>query len=123
MWQALKVACETPDRPLAQVILESAGIQLPAGQLTHSYDERGNHYVIPEFCLAFPQNVMDGDSPQPIKQAAATKASPRVLHTNVLSSKRPDPEITITLRISTGRDIQAKVHTSGCKPPWEDLGG
>jgi hypothetical protein len=47
----LQAACETPDRELARVIVESAGVRLPRGQLTECYDERGHLYNIPEHCI------------------------------------------------------------------------
>lgn len=58
IWDALKAACETDDVSLAQAIIDGANISLPTGSLTDAYDELGNHYVIPVYCVSMPTNII-----------------------------------------------------------------
>lgn len=54
IWEALRAAADaadTGDYGLAQAILDGANISIPTGQLTEAYDELGNRYVIPPYCL------------------------------------------------------------------------
>jgi len=79
IWQALKAVCETDSLEMAQVIVESAGIKVPTGKLTDGcYDELGNQYVLPNFCLIDPSNMIDGatgnEVRQPLLEADANKS-------------------------------------------------
>jgi len=63
IWQALKAVCETDSLEMAQAIIESAGIKVPTGKLTDGcYDELGNQYVLPNFCLIDPSNMISSDA-------------------------------------------------------------
>ena len=55
----MKAACESEDEMLTAAILDSADIRLPNGTLRLAYDELGNMYKIPAFCLTFPDNMLD----------------------------------------------------------------
>ncbi|MEQ2159346.1 Ubiquitin domain-containing protein 1 [Goodea atripinnis] len=75
IWDALKaaaVALESNDHELAQAIVDGANITLPHGTLTECYDELGNRYQLPVYCLAPPVNLISecsdedpSDSPEP----------------------------------------------------------
>ncbi|CAG8581419.1 8998_t:CDS:2 [Ambispora gerdemannii] len=59
IWQALRCACESEDLILAQAIIDSANITIPTGNLTNGcYDELGNRYVIPVYCIVEPVNLI-----------------------------------------------------------------
>ncbi|KAJ1734090.1 hypothetical protein LPJ61_001247, partial [Coemansia biformis] len=59
IWQALRLACESDDQQLAQTIVESVGVTVPTGRVTDgAYDERGACYVIPQYCLSAPTNLV-----------------------------------------------------------------
>ncbi|RUS27962.1 hypothetical protein BC938DRAFT_482511 [Jimgerdemannia flammicorona] len=65
IWQALRAAVEAQDLKLAQSILDAANITMPTGSPADGcYDELGNRYVIPTYCLVEPTNMIrsaDGD--------------------------------------------------------------
>lgn len=61
-WNAIRLAIENIDDDLgtAQTILDAAGVTLPTGNLVNgAYDEVGNHYHLPEHCVADPSNVIN----------------------------------------------------------------
>jgi Ubiquitin-binding domain len=64
-WNSLRVAVELShqgDLPNAQAVLDSAGITIPSGDLgAGCYDELGHRFVIPNFVLSEPSNIMDDD--------------------------------------------------------------
>uniref|UniRef100_A0A3P9QBK9 Ubiquitin domain containing 1b n=1 Tax=Poecilia reticulata TaxID=8081 RepID=A0A3P9QBK9_POERE len=96
IWDALKaaaVALECNDHELAQAIVDGANITLPHGTLTECYDELGNRYQLPVYCLAPPVNLISecsdedrSDSPEP----------------SVASKK----EFQLKVRLSTGKDVR-----------------
>lgn len=96
IWDALKaaaVALECNDHELAQAIVDGASITLPHGTLTECYDELGNRYQLPVYCLAPPVNLISersdedpNDSPEP---SVATKK-----------------EFQLKVRLSTGKDVR-----------------
>lgn len=62
IWNALRTVCELgpEDNTTAQAILDSVGISIPTGDLTDGcYDELGNRYVIPIFCIVEPSNLVE----------------------------------------------------------------
>jgi len=62
IWDALKAAAqaaENQDYGLAQAIIDGANISLPNGTLTDCYDELGNRYQLPIYCLTAPANMGD----------------------------------------------------------------
>ncbi|KAJ3077933.1 hypothetical protein HK102_004853 [Quaeritorhiza haematococci] len=64
IWMALRLACEAATQEDAQAIIDSANITIPTGNLTEGcYDELGNHYVIPIFCIVEPTNLIRDNQP------------------------------------------------------------
>ncbi|GJQ09105.1 hypothetical protein GpartN1_g896.t1 [Galdieria partita] len=60
MWQALKAAAETTEDTLRNEIVKAAGLT-PAnreGTLESCYDELGNYYEVPVYCLRDPDNLV-----------------------------------------------------------------
>ena len=54
---------------LAQAIADSAGISVPTGKLTDGcYDELGNQYIVPNFCLIEPSNLVEKSSTNDVNQ-------------------------------------------------------
>ncbi|KAM6951019.1 ubiquitin domain-containing protein 1 [Aplochiton taeniatus] len=96
IWDALKaaaVALESSDHELAQAIVDGASITLPHGTLTECYDELGNRYQLPVYCLAPPINLISersdddpSDSPEP--------------------TVAPKKEFQLKVRLSTGKDLR-----------------
>ncbi|XP_028824790.1 ubiquitin domain-containing protein 1-like isoform X2 [Denticeps clupeoides] len=96
IWDALKAAAmalECNDHELAQAIVDGANITLPHGSLTECYDELGNRYQLPAYCLAPPTNLIlerneSEVSEQPEPQAPSRK------------------EFPLKVRLSTGKDLR-----------------
>ncbi|XP_072230116.1 ubiquitin domain-containing protein 1 isoform X1 [Leuresthes tenuis] len=96
IWDALKaaaVALECNDHELAQAIVDGASITLPHGTLTECYDELGNRYQLPVYCLVPPLNLISersdedpSDSPEP--------------------PVPPKKEFQLKVRLSTGKDLR-----------------
>ncbi|PAA91073.1 hypothetical protein BOX15_Mlig015324g2 [Macrostomum lignano] len=66
IWDALRAAAcamEASDHELAQAIISGAGIMLPRGLLTDSYDELGTRYQLPLYVLSAPSNLADSPPP------------------------------------------------------------
>lgn len=62
IWQALKASAEAvlqspPDYDHAQLVIDSAGISLPQGNLESCYDELGTLYSIPTWVVATPKRL------------------------------------------------------------------
>jgi len=74
IWQVLKAACEEPDRDLARVLLETAGVTLAGGHLLTAYDELGNRYDIPIYCSCYPDNVVE-DTQRTCSPSSSTPAT------------------------------------------------
>ncbi|KAJ3149116.1 Ubiquitin domain-containing protein 2 [Geranomyces michiganensis] len=84
IWQALRAACEAPSLTLAQAIVDSANMTVPTGKLTDGcYDELGNNYRIPNYCVIEPTNLLPASAPA----AGASSTSPTV--TDPSSSTSP----------------------------------
>ena len=61
------------DLPTAQAVLDSAGITIPSGDLgLGCYDERGHRFVIPEFVLSEPSNIMDDEVEMKPRDSSST---------------------------------------------------
>ncbi|CAH1766817.1 6842_t:CDS:2 [Entrophospora sp. SA101] len=62
IWQAIRCACESDDIILSQAVIDTANITIPTGNLAEGcYDELGNRYVIPVYCLVDPINILHKD--------------------------------------------------------------
>ncbi|XP_024288346.1 ubiquitin domain-containing protein 2 [Oncorhynchus tshawytscha] len=102
IWDALRAAAqafESNDHELAQAIIDGASITLPHGALTECYDELGNRYQLPVYCLSPPVNMIE------------EKSDPESLEVS-----EPPPsegqECQLRLRLSTGRDLRLAVRTT-----------
>ena len=49
---------ENGDFGLASVIIETAGIKVPNGSLSETFDEVGHKYQLPLYCLSPPLNLI-----------------------------------------------------------------
>jgi len=62
IWAVLRSAIEEPELDTAQQMLEAAAIILRSGDLVDgAYDELGNRYDIPEYCLSDPVHLREPD--------------------------------------------------------------
>lgn len=102
IWDALKAAAyaaECNDYSLAQAIIDGANISLPNGTLTDCYDELGNRYQLPVYCLSAPVNMIEENGDH---------------ETNSESEQSPNgAEIAIKVRLSTtGNDLKLALRTT-----------
>uniref|UniRef100_A0A671LW90 Ubiquitin domain-containing protein 1 n=1 Tax=Sinocyclocheilus anshuiensis TaxID=1608454 RepID=A0A671LW90_9TELE len=96
IWDALKAAAlalECNDHELAQAIVDGANITLPHGSLTECYDELGNRYQLPVYCLAPPVNLI-------------TERSEEDLSDNPEPLTTQKKEFQLKVRLSTGKDLR-----------------
>ncbi|XP_035266785.1 ubiquitin domain-containing protein 2-like isoform X1 [Anguilla anguilla] len=106
IWDALKAAAhafESGDHELAQAIIDGASITLPHGALTECYDELGNRYQVPIYCLAPPVNTIEEKSELSELDARDVPEPPP-----------PDSgqECLLRLRLSSGRDLRLPVRST-----------
>ncbi|XP_014667493.1 PREDICTED: ubiquitin domain-containing protein 2-like isoform X2 [Priapulus caudatus] len=100
IWDALKAAsyaAEVNDHGLAQAIIDGANITLPHGTLTECYDELGNRYQLPVYVLSGPTNMIEEHSETDQGQD---------------SNATLGPEVTLKLRLSTGKDLKLLCRTT-----------
>ncbi|XP_030756869.1 ubiquitin domain-containing protein 2 [Sitophilus oryzae] len=91
IWDALRaaaMAAEQHDFELAQAIVDGAGVFVPNGYITDCYDQLGERYQVPIYCLSYPINIVkeDGrDSPaecsEPVESGTETVLKLRLSHT------------------------------------------
>ncbi|KAK2896835.1 hypothetical protein Q8A67_011323 [Cirrhinus molitorella] len=96
IWDALKaaaVAIECNDHELAQAIVDGASITLPHGSLMECYDELGNRYQLPAYCLAPPVNLVSECNDHNMSE-----------HSELLEKK--EKEFQLKVRLSTGKDLR-----------------
>ncbi|KAM4624005.1 ubiquitin domain-containing protein 1 [Polymixia lowei] len=96
IWDALKaaaVALECNDHELAQAIVDGASITLPHGTLTECYDELGNRYQLPVYCLAPPVNLISERSDEDPSDSPEPPVAPK-------------KEFQLKVRLSTGKDLR-----------------
>ena len=61
------------DLSTAQAVLDSAGITIPTGDLgLGCYDELGHRFVVPDFALSEPSNIMDDDVEMKPRDSSST---------------------------------------------------
>ncbi|CAL1573187.1 unnamed protein product [Knipowitschia caucasica] len=121
IWDALRAAAsafEGNDHLLAQAILDGASITLPHGALTECYDELGNRYQLPVYCLSPPVNMIEERSDEPDGSDPDCSAVDPNATTGV-GGGGADPtaavvggESQLRLRLSTGRDLRLTVRSS-----------
>ena len=84
-WNSLRVAVELShqnDLATAQAVLDSAGIIIPTGDLGMGcYDESGHRFVIPEFVLSDPRNIMDDEVEMKPRDSSSTAVMKREIET------------------------------------------
>ncbi|XP_061658560.1 ubiquitin domain-containing protein 2 isoform X2 [Syngnathoides biaculeatus] len=108
IWDALRAAAgafESRDHPLAQAILDGASITLPHGALSECYDELGNRYQLPVYCLAPPVNMIEERSDEP-------DGSDRDSCSGTDATEGDGGERQLRLRLSTGRDLRLRARSS-----------
>ncbi|KAI9204802.1 uncharacterized protein BJ171DRAFT_598832 [Polychytrium aggregatum] len=132
IWQALKAACETSDDQLAQIIIDSANVKVPTGNLADGcYDELGNQYVIPLFCIVNPTNLAQ-DGPADSSNTGSENPPVSILQASHLASRKEaagddsqyttqdgdvakstderfTPRTKITARLSTAKDLKLEL--------------
>jgi len=113
IWVALKAAVDATfkeDIPLAQAILDGAGVSLPGGSLRECYDEWGTRYSIPVYCLSNPLNLVlesDRDSPAEFSEPVPSSAS-----SGGHVQGNQGEELKVKVRLSTtGEDIRLVLNT------------
>lgn len=103
IWDALRAAAtaaESQDFQLAQAILDGAIISVPNGFLTECYDELGNRYQVPVYCLSYPINIVK-------------EASGRDSPVECSESIDGGTEVILKLRLSsTCSDVKLSVYSS-----------
>lgn len=132
IWDGLRaatLAAEQDDFVLAQAILDGANICTPNGTLSEAYDELGNKYVVPIYCLSRPLNLLcEEDSDEsPTKEAISTvetvSSDPADLENHVmrlrLNSSGQETEVRLrgNETIAHGKRELGKTY-SGLKQRW-----
>jgi len=114
IWVALKAAVDAmfkDDIPLAQAILDGAGVSLPGGSLCECYDEWGTRYSIPVYCLSNPLNLVmesDRDSPAEFSEPVPGSAS----SSGPAEQQDQGEELKVKVRLSTtGEDVRLVLNT------------
>ncbi|KAL7326875.1 hypothetical protein PS15p_209145 [Mucor circinelloides] len=123
IWQALRVAFEESDIIMARSILEAANIILPTGNPCEGcFDELGNEYEIPVYCVVSPVNLIsepdrrettdDDQSSLAMSCTFLMKQSPSNYSNSTMDHQQlvPAPDcstnpFTIVVRLSTEKDI------------------
>lgn len=115
IWDALRAAAsafEGNDHPLAQAILDGASITLPHGALTECYDELGNRYQLPVYCLSPPVNMIEERSDDPDGSDPDSGAADPMAGSGGGGDPGSGGEFQLRLRLSTGRDLRLAVRSS-----------
>lgn len=103
IWDALKAASEQEDLVMAQAIVDSANISLPTGSLTEAYDELGNNYKVPLYCINKPTNLIKNED---IREHRSNE-------TEEEEKDLPTGEaFPVKFRLSTGKEIKLQVYPS-----------
>ncbi|XP_030058756.1 ubiquitin domain-containing protein 1 [Microcaecilia unicolor] len=123
IWDALKAAAyaiEANDLELAQAIVDGGSITLPHGSLTECFDELGNRYQLPVYCLAPPVNLIlercdeeGADTPEPA-------ANPRrEFQLKVRLSSGKDVKLSASMTDSIGQLKKQLYAEEGIEPSWQ----
>ncbi|CAB3990315.1 Ubiquitin domain-containing 2 [Paramuricea clavata] len=103
IWDALKAATEQEDISMAQAIVDSANISLPTGSLTEAYDELGNNYKVPLYCINKPSNLIKNED---------------IRETTVNDNEDEEKDVPtgeaypVKFRLSTGKEMKLQVYPS-----------
>ncbi|XP_046385489.1 ubiquitin domain-containing protein 2 [Ischnura elegans] len=100
IWDALRAAAtaaESQDFQLAQAILDGAIISVPNGFLTECYDELGNRYQVPVYCLSYPINIVKeaGGRDSPVECSDSPNGGTEVILKLRLSSTCSDVKLSV----------------------------
>jgi hypothetical protein len=75
-WNSIRVAVELShqnDLTTAQAVLDSAGITIPSGDIGQGcYDELGHRFVVPEFVLSEPSNILNDEAKSKPRDSSST---------------------------------------------------
>ncbi|XP_060527018.1 ubiquitin domain-containing protein 1 [Cylas formicarius] len=126
IWDALRaaaVAAEARDYDLAQAILDGAGVFVPNGYITDCYDQLGERYQVPIYCLSYPINIVKEDngrdSPaecsEPVEGGAETVLKLR------LSNSFSDVKMTVYSRDTIGvckKKLQSQEGIEASRQRW-----
>ncbi|XP_061902571.1 ubiquitin domain-containing protein 2 [Entelurus aequoreus] len=110
IWDALRAAAsafESHDHQLAQAILDGASITLPHGALTECYDELGNRYQLPVYCLSPPVNMIEERSDEPDGSDPDSGGA----DASAGGDGGAAGDFQLRLRLSTGRDLRLPVRS------------
>ncbi|XP_043912166.1 ubiquitin domain-containing protein 1 [Protopterus annectens] len=123
IWDALKAAAyavESNDHELAQAILDGANVMLPYGSLTECYDELGNRYQLPVYCLAPPVNLItencDDDGTDAPELPSNVK---REFQLKVRLSTGKDVKLTVSMADTIGQLKKQLFAEEGLEPAWQ----
>jgi len=108
IWQALRAAAECEDTETAQAITAAVNVTLPLGNLSMAYDELGNKYEIPPYCLSNPSNLIHEDP----SSAAAPAGGPNSGAQAAGQEPEDLADIAIKLRLNTGKEIPWTGHAT-----------
>ncbi|TNN64284.1 Ubiquitin domain-containing protein 2 [Liparis tanakae] len=116
IWDALRAAAsafESSDHLLAQAILDGASITLPHGALAECYDELGNRYQLPVYCLSPPVNMIEERSDElDGSDLDSGAADPSAGGGGLGGDAGSGGERQLRLRLSTGRDLRLAVRST-----------
>ncbi|OLY84690.1 Ubiquitin domain-containing protein 2 [Smittium mucronatum] len=89
IWQALRQVVESTDESLSQAILAGANIIVPSKKLIEGcFDEFGSKYLIPDYCLSLPRNLVD--DPPSSQDQTHQNASSRSVHQDPSDASIPN---------------------------------
>ncbi|KAJ3224025.1 Ubiquitin domain-containing protein 2 [Clydaea vesicula] len=117
-----KACCEAISTlETAQAIIDASNIICPSGNLVDGcYDEFGNHYVIPQFCISEPTNLAKHRSglEERKREETLVHSTAALTMLNPTAKKGVDDNdsnnlitgcVPITARLSTGKDLKITV--------------
>eukprot|EP00730_Choanoeca_flexa_P019361 TRINITY_DN9448_c0_g1_i5.p1 TRINITY_DN9448_c0_g1~~TRINITY_DN9448_c0_g1_i5.p1 ORF type:complete len:286 (+),score=60.78 TRINITY_DN9448_c0_g1_i5:1167-2024(+) len=117
IWNALRAAANSDDHDFAQTILASAGVRLPDGTLRVAYDELGNIYRLPMYCICMPDNVLGlsvACADQPMDNPSEAPSSPTTTPAHPAAGQasasggipaRQGDVQPLKIRVSNGRNL------------------
>lgn len=109
IWQTLRLASGAESVSTAQAIIDSANIIVPTGKLSDGcYDEWGNQYRIPTYCIVPPINML---TLQAKISSQDTIARPSAISPSSPTSPISMP-ITVVIRLNIGKDIELSLDPS-----------
>ncbi|KAI9596581.1 hypothetical protein BDF19DRAFT_412665 [Syncephalis fuscata] len=117
VWQALQLVCQPEtDHGTAQVVLDSVGVTLPTGLLADgAFDALGNQYVIPDYCLSAPTNLIttattpSGDGERAAVIATLNESAEATKEATGADTGRA---IKLTIRLTTNEDVVLEMHAN-----------